>query len=324
MRRRSAAQPAATPMAATSATPSIPRTSRWPAWLSSRSFARFITAATPPLYVLLLLIGPVILIGLYSFGLLTNIIGAHTAFSTADWKDFLTGAGNPFRSRFFTSLEVTLFVSVVAVLGAYPLAYFLAFVARRHRYTILLVVLAPFFTSYLLRVIAWQVILSNDGVINSLLWQLHLRAHGNAISWLIYSKFSVALVLFYAWVPFVALPIFVVLDNLDRRLIDAANDLGAGRLSTFFKVTLPLSMPGVIAGFVFVLIPTTGEFIAPLLVGGPSSQLFGNSIQAFFSDTPDWNYGSVLAIALVAVVLVLLAGFGRFIGSDLTEERATA
>lgn len=311
------------PMAATSATPSIPRTSRWPAWLSSRSFARFITAATPALYVLLILIGPVVLIALYSFGLLTNIAGTHTAFSTADWKDFLTGAGNPFRSRFFTSLEVTVFVSAVAVLGAYPLAYFLAFVARRHRYTILLVVLAPFFTSYLLRVIAWQVILSNDGVINSLLWQLHLRANGNAISWLIYSKFSVALVLFYAWVPFVALPIFVVLDNLDRRLIDAASDLGASRLSTFFRVTLPLSMPGVIAGFVFVLIPTTGEFIAPLLVGGPSSQLFGNSIQAFFGDTPDWTYGSVLAISLVLVVLVLLAVFGRFIGRDLSES-ATA
>src|ERR1700726_3323408 len=120
-------------MAATSATPAVARASRWPAWLSSRAFARFITAATPSLYVLLLLIGPVILIGLYSFGLLTNITGASTSFTTSDWKDFLTGAGNPFRSRFFISMEVTLFVSAVAVLGAYPLAYFLAFVARRHR-----------------------------------------------------------------------------------------------------------------------------------------------------------------------------------------------
>jgi spermidine/putrescine transport system permease protein len=157
-------------------------------------------------------------------------------------------------------------------------------------------------------------------VINSLLWTLHLRAHGHAITWLIYSKFSVALVLFYAWVPFVALPIFVVLDNLDRRVLDAAHDLGATRFATFLRVTLPLSLPGVVAGFVFVLIPTTGEFIAPLLVGGPSSQLFGNSIQAFFSDTPDWNYGAVLAISLVVVVLILLAVFGRFINTDLTQE----
>jgi spermidine/putrescine transport system permease protein len=308
-------------MTATTATAEPRRLRRWPTWLSSRALARFITAATPSLYVLLLLVAPIILIALYSVGLRTNpAAGSATGFSTANWSDFLTGAGNPFRGRFFTSMFVTLGVSGLAVLGAYPLAYFLAFVAGRHRYTILLIILAPFFTSYLLRVVAWEVILNNNGVINSLLWTLHLRAHGHAITWLIFSKFSVALVLFYAWVPFVALPIFVVLDNLDRRLLDAAHDLGANRFSTFLRVTLPLSLPGVIAGFVFVLIPTTGEFIAPLLVGGPSSQLFGNSIQAFFSDTPDWNYGSVLAIALVAVVLVLLAVFGRFISTDLTEE----
>jgi spermidine/putrescine transport system permease protein len=286
--------------------------------------ARLLTAATPSLYVLIVLIGPIVLIGLYSFGLLSNVAGVHGAFSTADWSDFLTSAGNPFRSRFFTSIVITLVVSGAAVLGAYPLAYFLAFVAGRHRYTILLAILAPFFTSYLLRVIAWQVILNNNGVINSLLWQLGLQAHGQAIGWLIYSKFSVMLVLFYAWVPFVALPIFVVLDNLDRRLLDASHDLGAGRFQTFMRVTLPMSLPGVAAGFVFVLIPTTGEFIAPLLVGGPSSQMFGNSIQAFFSDTPDWNYGSVLALTLVAVVLVLLLVFGRFISPDLAEADATA
>jgi spermidine/putrescine transport system permease protein len=306
-------------MNATSSTPAVPPVRRRLNWFSSRSFARMLTAATPSVYVVLVLVGPVILIGLYSFGLLSNVAGVHGTFSTANWSDFLTGAGNPFRSRFFTSIVVTLVVSAAAVIGAYPLAYFLAFVAGRHRYTILLAILAPFFTSYLLRVIAWQVILNNNGVINSLLWQLGLRAHGHAITWLIYSKFSVALVLFYAWVPFVALPIFVVLDNLDRRLLDAAHDLGAGRFSTFLRVTLPMSLPGVAAGFVFVLIPTTGEFIAPLLVGGPSSQLFGNSIQAFFSDTPDWNYGSVLALTLVAVVLVLLALFGRFISPDVTQ-----
>jgi spermidine/putrescine transport system permease protein len=308
--------------ASTTTTPTIAVSRRRPAWLSSRALARALIAATPSIYVVIVLIVPMVLIGLYSFGLRTNIVGVHTAFSTANWSDFLTGAGNPFRSRFFTSMLVTLGVSTAAVLGAFPLAYFLAFVAGRHRYTILLAILAPFFTSYLLRVIAWQVILNNNGVVNSLLWQLGLRAHGHAISWLIYSKFSVMLVLFYAWVPFVALPIFVVLDNLDRRLIDAAHDLGAGRLATFVRVTLPMSLPGVVAGFVFVLIPTTGEFIAPLLVGGPSSQLFGNSIQAFFSDTPDWNYGSVLALTLVAVVLVLLALFGRYISPDLTEEAA--
>ena len=278
--------------------------------------------ASPSLYVLALLIVPVGLIGLYSVNLATNEFGVPAEFSTANWHAFLFGADNPFRDRFFRSLLITLAVSVAAVIGAYPLAYFLAFVAGRHRYTILLAILAPFFTSYLLRVVAWQGILSNDGVINSLLWELGLRDRGNSISGLIYSNFSVGLVLFYAWVPFVALPIFVVLDNMDRNLLSAAHDLGASRLSTFLHVTLPMSLPGVASGFVFVLIPTTGEFIAPLLVGGPQSQLFGNSIQSFFGDTPNWNYGAVLALALVAVVLVLLLLFGRFLVPDLDEETA--
>ena len=101
-------------------------------------------------------------------------------------------------------------------------------------------------------------------------------------------------------------------------MLDAAYDLGAGPLHHVPAGDTAVEPPGVAAGFVFVLIPTTGEFIAPLLVGGPSSQLFGNSIQAFFSDTPDWNYGAVLALTLVVVVLILLAIFGRFIGADLT------
>jgi spermidine/putrescine transport system permease protein len=275
----------------------------------------------PPLvFVGVLLLLPVAFIALYSVGLRTNIPGMPTAFSMSNWSDFLTGGGGAFRSRFIYSMEIALLVSVLATIAAYPLAYFLAFVARRRKYALLLVLLAPFFTSYLLRVIAWQIILNNNGVVNSLLWTLHLRPHGSAISWLIYSNFSVALVLFYTWIPFVSLPIFVVLENMDRRLQEAAEDLGASKATTFWRVTLPLSLPGVVAGFVFVLIPTTGEFITPLLVGGPNNQLFGNSIQAFFGDTPNWNYGSVLAIGLIAVVIVLTLVFGRFLQTDLRAD----
>jgi spermidine/putrescine transport system permease protein len=287
-----------------------------------RALGNLLLVASPSLYVLALLIGPIVLIGLYSVNLASNLRGVPLDFDLTNWDAFLFGADNPFRARLFESLLITLTVSVGAVLGAYPLAYFLAFVAGRHRYTILLAILAPFFTSYLLRVVAWQGILSNNGVVNSLLWELGLREQGHAIGGLIYSNFAVGLVLFYAWVPFVALPIFVVLDNMDRNLISAAHDLGAGRLSTFWHVTLPLSLPGVASGFVFVLIPTTGEFIAPLLVGGPGSQMFGNSIQTFFGDSPNWNYGAVLALALVAIVLVLLLAFGRFLVPNTERGRA--
>jgi ABC-type spermidine/putrescine transport system permease subunit I len=104
---------------------------------------------------------------------------------------------------------------------------------------------------------------------------------------------------------------------MDHALVEAACDLGAGRWSAFWRVTFPLSLPGVIAGFVFVLIPTTGEFITPLFVGGPSNQLFGNSIQTYFSESPDWSYGSVLALTLVIVVVLLMLVFGRFLDTDL-------
>ena len=288
----------------------------------TRRLGSLLVVAPPSLYVFALLIGPIVLIGLYSVNLASNLDGIPLGWDTTNWDAFLTGPDNPFRKRLFESLLITLTVSVGAVLGAYPLAYFLAFVAGRHRYTLLLLILAPFFTSYLLRVVAWQGILSNNGVVNSLLWELGLRDRGSSIDWLIFSDFSVGLVLFYAWVPFVAVPIFVVLDSLDRDLISAAHDLGAGRWSTFWHVTLPLSLPGVASGFVFVLIPTTGEFIAPLLVGGPGSQMFGNSIQTFFGDTPNWNYGAVLALALVAIVLVLLAAFGRFLVPATERGRA--
>jgi spermidine/putrescine transport system permease protein len=273
----------------------------------------------PAVYVLALLVGPIVLIGLYSFNMRTNVPFQPTAFSTAMWKDFLPPGPNVFWDLFKTSMVITLSVSAVAVLGAYPVAYFLAFCVKRRRYTLLMIILAPFFTSYLLRVIAWQVMLNNNGVINSLLWELGLRKHGDAISWLINTRFSVGLVLFYSWVPFVALPIFVVLENLDRHLLEAAQDLGASRFGTFLRVTFPLSLPGVVAGFVFVLIPTTGEFITPLLVGGPSSYMFGNSIQQFFGESQNWNYGSVLALWLVGVVIVMLLLFGRFLNTDLRE-----
>jgi spermidine/putrescine transport system permease protein len=273
----------------------------------------------PVLYVLVLLVGPIVLIGLYSFNVQTNVPFQPTAFSTFNWKDFLPPGPNPFWDLFKSSMVITLAVSSMAVVGAYPIAYFLAFGVRRYRYLLLMVVLAPFFTSYLLRVIAWQVILNNNGVINSLLWELHLRPHGDSVSWLINTRFSVGLVLFYSWVPFVALPIFVVLENMDQHLVEAAQDLGASRFATFLRVTFPLSLPGVIAGFVFVLIPTTGEFITPLLVGGPSSYMFGNSIQQFFGESQNWNYGSVLALWLVAVVVVMLLLFGRYLNTDLRE-----
>jgi spermidine/putrescine transport system permease protein len=211
---------------------------------------------------------------------------------------------------------------VSAVVLAYPLAYFLAFVARRHRYTLLLVMLAPFFTSYLLRVYAWSVILPGHGTLNSVLESAGLVDSDHPLTFFYHSKFAIGLVLAYSWIPFVALPIFVVLDNLDDRLLEAAQDLGANRFVAFLRVTLPLSLTGVIAAFVFVLIPTTGEYITPYLVGGPDDSMFGNFIYDAFATSNRWNFGSVLSLWLMFVVLGLVALSARYLTADLRGDRA--
>ena len=131
---------------------------------------------------------------------------------------------------------------------------------------------------------------------------------------LIYTQFAVLLVLGYVWLPFVALPIFVSLESLDRRLLEAASDLGASRWQAFFRITLPLSAPGIAAGFLFVFIPTLGEFITPSLVGGTDGYMYGNQIVDLFgTGFPDWRTGSVLALFLLAVVGLLMVVFSRLL-----------
>src|SRR4029077_876997 len=212
------------------------------------------------------------------------------------------------------SVQLSLIVSAIIVLLAFPLAYYLALSGTKRKYILLLLLIAPFLTSYLLRVLAWTVILGDQGVVNTFLFWTGLRSPDHPIATLLYSRFAVMLVLGYIWLPFVALPIFVSLESLDRRLLEAASDLGASRLQAFRRVTLPLSAPGIFAAFLFVFIPTLGEFVTPSLVGGASGYMYGNQIVDLFgTGFPDWETGSVLAIFLLAVVTVLTIVFARFL-----------
>jgi spermidine/putrescine transport system permease protein len=211
---------------------------------------------------------------------------------------------------------------VIVVALAYPLAYYLALSGTKRKYVLLLLLIAPFLTSYLLRVLAWKVILGNQGVINSFLFSTGLRSPDHPISQLLYSRFAVMLVLAYIWLPFVALPIFVSLETLDRSLLEAASDLGASRRWAFLRVTLPLSVPGIFAGFLFVFIPTLGEFVTPSLVGGASGYLYGNQIVDLFgAGFPDWETGSVLSIFLLVVVAALTVVFSRFLRTGQVAAR---
>src|SRR6478609_10640433 len=210
---------------------------------------------------------------------------------------------------------MSLIVSTIIVVLAYPLAYYLALSGTKRKYILLLVLIAPFLTSYLLRVLAWTVILGDQGVVNSFLFWTGLRSPDHPLSQLLYSRFAVVLVLGYVWLPFVALPIFVTLENLDPRLLEAASDLYASRLQAFLRITLPLSLPGVVAAFLFVFIPTVGEFVTPSLVGGTSGYMYGNQISDLFgTGFPDWRTGSVLALFLLLMVALLTGVFARFLG----------
>ena len=264
--------------------------------------------SAPLAWLTLFFLTPVVYVALYSFNVLALPPQA-TGFTLSAWHSLFHGG--VYLSLFWKSAQMALIVSALVVAVAYPLAYYLALSGTPRKYVLLLVLIAPFMTSYLLRVLAWKVILGNGGI-NSFLHWTGLSSH--PLSFLLYSRFAVMLVLGYVWLPFVALPIFVTLESLDRRLLEAASDLGATRLQAFRCVTLPLSTPGVIAAFLFVFIPTVGEFVTPSLVGGTGGYMYGNLIQSVFnSGFPDWQTGATLSLFLLGVVTALTLVFVRFL-----------
>ncbi len=227
----------------------------------------------------------------------------------------LSSEGDSLR-LFFKSVSMAMTSSVTAVIIAIPVAYFLAFCIGKSKYTWLLVVIAPFLTSYLLRVFAWKVILGDQGLINSGLMAVGLVDEKAPLTFLIYSQFTVIVVLTYAWVPFICLPIFLSFETIDRRLLEAAMDLGASRWQAFRKISLPIIAPGIVAAFLFVFIPSIGEYITPTLVGGTQGTMYGQSLaNQFVGGAFNWQYGSVMALFLLGVVLLLTFATARFLRS---------
>jgi spermidine/putrescine transport system permease protein len=196
-------------------------------------------------------------------------------------------------------------IALVAVLLAYPLAYFLALRAGRRAGFYLILLLVPFWTSFLLRVMAWKIMLGSDGVMNSFL--VYIGIIREPLTALIYNRTAVVLTLIYVWIPFAALPILAALQRIDTVLFEAAADLGARPYHQFMRITLPLSLPGVIASFFMVFIPTIGEYATPLLVGGSRGFLYGNIIQDFFTKAANWPLGSALSMIMLAATFVFVA-----------------
>ena len=214
-----------------------------------------------------------------------------------------------YRMLFARSVAISAGVTLVTVALAYPMAYFVAFHAR-HKFIWLVALTIPFWTSYLLRVFAWKIILGFNGVINSGLIRLHLI--DQPLAFLLYNPFAVVVTLAHAWAAFAILPIYVSLEKIDRSLLEAASDLGDGALRRFLRVTLPLSMPGVIGASILIFVPTTGDFVTPELVGGTKGTMIANLIEVQFNGVGNWPLGAALSLVSMAMVAVIA---GLFVAS---------
>lgn len=205
------------------------------------------------------------------------------------------------------SIKMSGLVTLFTILLAYPVAYFLAFRVKKNIMTWLVLINIPFVTSYLLRVLAWKIMLGNNGVINGSLEGLGFIQE--PLEFLLYSRFAVVLTLTHAWAAFAILPIFVSLQKIDRSLLEAAADLGDGPVKRFFRITLPLSMPGVIAAAVIQFIPTVGDYITPMMVGGTRGIMIGQIVAAQFGAAQNWPLGAALTIVIMITITTIICAF---------------
>lgn len=210
------------------------------------------------------------------------------------------------------SLAMSLGITIAVIAMAYPMAYFLAFHVQRGKALWLVLLTIPFWTSYLLRVFAWKIVLGFNGAINSGLKSLGVIAE--PLSFLLYNPLAVMITLVHAWVAFAVLPIFVSLDKIDRSYLEAATDLGDSTLRRFFQVTLPLSAPGTIGAALLVFIPTVGDYVTPTLVGGPGGTMIGNLIQELFLKQNNAPLGAAVAITMMLVIALIVVSFLWLIG----------
>jgi len=263
--------------------------------------------APPLVYAIIMLALPVLLVILYSFWT-QNYLEIDRTFTLENYRQVLT---EPiYRDLLWRSLFVSLTVSLTTVLLAYPIAYFISFHGGRHKGLWLFIITIPFWTSYLLRVMSWKVILGFNGVLNSGLMGLGIIDEPSTA--LLYNTSAVVLTLTHAWVAFAILPIFVSLEKVDRTLVEAATDLGDGPVRRFLRVTLPLSIPGVVSALMIVMIPTVGDYVTPKLVGGKDGVMIANAIQAQFSKAANWPLGAALSVTSM-VVVTAMAGATVFV-----------
>jgi spermidine/putrescine transport system permease protein len=241
---------------------------------------------------------------------------------TFDWNfSNYTDNISQYKEQFLRSFLYAAIATVAAFLIAYPLAYVIAFRGGRWKNLLLLLVIAPFFTNYLIRTLAWQTILADNSVVTSTLDAMHLLSITDALGWtqgsrLLATPFAVVSAITYNYLAFMVLPLYVSLEKIDQRLLEASLDLYANRVKAFMKVTFPLSLPGVFAGTLLTFIPATGDYINAEILGSPQTRMIGNVIQSKFLVFNDYPAASALSFTLMAIMLVLIAVYAKLLGTE--------
>ena len=274
---------------------------------AQRDLRNLIALLAPGLLWLLIFFAlPLLIILLYSLmvsGPRGNLIWQATL---ENYSDLFTRA--IYLNAYLRSIWISLLTTLICLLLGYPLALFIVRQPPHLRTLLLFLVLIPFWTNFLVRIYAWQIILANNGLINS-----GLRALGLAPLQLLNTEGATLIGLVYGNLPFMVLPLYAAIDRFDFTLMEAAADLGAGRRQAFLRVMVPLTMPGIVAGSVLVFIPTLGQFVVSELLGGAKVDYLGNLIQRLFlrSNPPNWPLGSAMAIVMMLLLLAFILWYFR-------------
>ena len=228
------------------------------------------------------------------------------------WSNY-GDAISTYHEQFIRSIEYAGVATLASLLISYPLAYWIAFKAGRWKNLFLLLVIAPFFVTYLIRTLAWETILSDGGVVASFLRTIGvLGSDGRLLA----TSVAVVAGITYNFLPFMVLPLYVSLEQVDARLLDAAHDLYASKPWSFLRVTLPLSLPGVFAGTLLTFIPAAGDFINAQLLGTPQQYMIGNVIQSKFLQLTDYPQAAALSFVLMAAILAAVLVYARLLGTE--------
>jgi len=271
----------------------------------SRAYSRLVTIP-PLLWVTLFLLIPYLFLFCFSFWQVHAQVIVHS------WT--LSNYGQLFHNPIYLqvllrSIRIAASVTLLALCLGVPLAYYVSFRSGTAKNLLYQLVIIPLWVSYLVRAYAWKTILGSNGVLNTLLQYTHLAQH--AIGFLLYSPFAVVLTLTHIYTPFAFLPIYASLEHIPRNLIEASQDLGASRSRTFWKVIFPLALPGIVAGATFAFVLSLGDFLAPLLLGGPSGIMISNIVVSLFGAAYDWPLGAAVAVVMLIFVMALIASTER-------------